>query len=103
MKKTSNFQIFSLFHTCEKNACMIVKSMKAFNKILMVIGYWSGDEAVGLSQYGHIMNMYLILKHILYSHIHYIIEKIPTKCFCTLSMNTFYNYNVWPLNQELMP
>lgn len=70
MKKPSNFQIFSLFQTCEKPTCMVVMSMKASNKMFTFIASCSVVRALGLLQYGHIMNMFQIIGNLLYPHIY---------------------------------
>lgn len=63
---------------------MVVMSMKASNKICSVV------QALGLLQYGHIMNMFQIIGNLLYPNmIHCMIEKKKTsKCLVTLSVNT---------------
>lgn len=70
MKKPSNFP-------CEKPTCMVVMSMKASNKIFTFIASCSVVRALGLLQYGHIMNMFQIIGNLnlLYPHIHCMIWK----------------------------
>lgn len=68
--KKKNFQIFSLFQTCDKTTCMVVMSMKASNKIFTFITSCSVVQALGLLQYGHIMNMFQIIGNLLYPNIY---------------------------------
>lgn len=63
MKKPSNFP-------CEKPTCMVVMSMKASNKNFTFIASCSVVRALGLLQYGHIMNMFQIIGNLLYPHIY---------------------------------
>lgn len=63
MKKPSNFP-------CEKPTCMVVMSMKASNKIFTFIASCSVVRALGLLQYGHLMNMFQIIGNLLYPHIY---------------------------------
>lgn len=53
---------------------MIVMSMKASTKIVKFIAPESGFQALGLANYGHIINMYLILVN-LDLHMHCIFEQ----------------------------